>query len=69
MERTSGEEYFNKTIVSKGTTPWKRKSLLQLKSAKKKGRPKRDGFMGAIRTEETADNSLINGDAYSVIHC
>lgn len=24
--------------------------------------------MGAIRTEETVDNSLINGVAYSVIH-
>lgn len=30
---------------------------------------KRDGVRGAIRTEETADNSLIDGVAYLVTHC
>lgn len=30
---------------------------------------KRDRVRGAIRTEETADNSLIDGVAYSVTHC
>lgn len=29
----------------------------------------RDGVRGAIRTEETADNSLIDGVAYLVTHC
>lgn len=32
-------------------------------------REKRDRVRGAIRTEETADNSLIDGVAYSVTHC
>lgn len=60
MERTSGGEYFNETIVSKRTPLWKSHQRLQ---------EKRDRVRGAIRTEQTADNPLIDGVAYLVTHC
>lgn len=61
MERTSGVEYFNETIVSK------RDSLVEMKccAATQRLQERRGRVRGAIRTEETADESLIDGDAYS----
>ena len=63
MERTSGEEYFNETIVSKRTSLWKRYGMFQPRAA----REDRQG-QGAIRTDIQQTTPLIEGVAYSVTY-
>jgi len=42
---------------------------MKLYAASKGSEKKRDRVRGAIKTEETAEKSQIDGVAYSVTHC